>query len=229
MNTIFCLDIAKGDTSVFMDDIAIHMKKYLNKSHQQHLERHRKCVHEILDKLEANDLYLKPKKCAFEQDKIKYLGVIIGKGQLCMDPKKLNRVTNYPVPLNPTDVQAFLGLCGYYCYFIPWFSEIARPLLDLTKKSEAWHWDKPQIKAFETLKSCMCAAPVLKQPNFKKKFYLQTDASAYSVGAVLSQEGEIPTTSALSKRQNLYSTQSPTTQPHSFRLNETTTSMRGSY
>ena len=152
-----------------------------------------------MDKLEANDLYLKPEKYAFEQDEIEYLGVIVGKGQLCMDPKKLKGVTDYPKPLNPTDIRAFLRLCGYYQYFIQQFSEIARPLLDLTKKSEKWHWDEPQLKAFETLKSWMCAAPVLKQPNFEKKFYLQTDTSAYGVGAVLSQEGEIPTTSTLSK------------------------------
>jgi len=118
-----------------------------------------------------------------------------------MDPKKLTGVADYPVPLNPTDVRAFLGLCGYYHYFIPRFSKIARPLLDLTKKSESWHWDEPQFKAFETLKSWLCAAPVLRQPNFEKKFFLQTDASAYGVGAVLSQEGDIPTTSDLSKRQ----------------------------
>jgi len=199
MNMIFCPDVAKGDTLVFMDDIVIHTKKWINETHEQHLKRHRKCVHEILDKLEANYLYLKPEKCAFEQDEIKYLGVIVGKGQLRMDPKKLKGVADYPKPQNPTDVHAFLRLCGYYRYFIPRFSEIARPLLDLTKKSEHWHWDKLQVKAFETLKSRMCTAPVLKQPNFEKKFYLQTDASAYGVGAVLSQEGEIPTTSSLSK------------------------------
>jgi len=45
----------------------------------------------------------------------------------------------------------------------------------------------------------MCAAPVLRQPNFEKKFYLQTDALAYGVGAILLQEGEILTTSTLSK------------------------------
>ena len=155
----------------------------------------------MLDELEANDLYLKPEKYTFEQDKIEYLGVIVGKGRLCMDPKKLKGVADYPVPKNPTDVRAFLGLCGYYRCFIPHFSHIARPLLELTRKTEAWHWNEPQHKAFKELKSKMCTAPVLKQLNFKKKFYLQTDMSAYGVGAVLSQEGDIPTTSTLSKCQ----------------------------
>jgi len=76
MNTIFRPDVAKGDTSVFMDDIAIHTKKYLNETHEQHLARHWKRVHEILDKLEANDLYLKPKKCAFKQEEIEYCYVL---------------------------------------------------------------------------------------------------------------------------------------------------------
>jgi len=155
----------------------------------------------MLDVLEANDLYLKLEKCIFKQDKIEYLGVIVGKGRLRMDPKKLKGVANYLVPRNPTNVRAFLGLCGYYHYFIPHFSQITWPLLELTRKTEAWHWNKPQHKAFEKLKSKMCAAPVLKQPNFKKKFYLQTDASAYGIGAILSQEGDTPTTSTLSKCQ----------------------------
>jgi len=155
----------------------------------------------MLDELEANDLYLKPEKCAFEQEEIEYLEVIIGKGCLCMDPKKLKGVANYPVSRNPTDIRAFLGLCGYYRYFIPHFSQIARPFLELTRKTEAWHWNEPQHKAFEELKSKMCTMPVLKQPNFENKFYLQTNTSAYGVGAILSQKGDIPTTSALSKHQ----------------------------
>jgi len=65
--------------------------------------------------------------------------------------------------------------------------------LDLTKKTVNWNWDKPQTQAFKELKSRMCACPVLAQPDFNKQFYLQTDASAYSVGAVLSQEGEATT------------------------------------
>jgi len=52
-----------------------------------------------------------------------------------------------------------------------------------------WHWEEPQQRAFDTLKARMCAKPVLQQLDFKKTFYLQTDASAHGIGAVLSQEG----------------------------------------
>ena len=46
----------------------------------------------------------------------------------------------------------------------------------------------------------MCTSPVLRQPNFDKKFYLQVDALMYSVGAILSQEGE-SLTPTLAKRK----------------------------
>jgi RNase H-like domain found in reverse transcriptase len=67
---------------------------------------------------------------------------------------------------------------------------IARPLIELTKKAVPFHWEPPQMKAFETLKTLMCRCPILRQPDYKKPFFLATDASAYGVGAVLSQEGE---------------------------------------
>ena len=55
----------------------------------------------------------------------------------------------------------------------------------------------------------MCEVPVLIQPNFKKKFFLQVDASAYGVGTVLLQEGET-TAPSLEKRQK------PTLHPITF-------------
>jgi hypothetical protein len=93
-----------------------------------------------------------------------------------MDPKKLKGVADYPRPQTTTDVWAFLGFTSYYHYFVEGYSQIAQPLLDLTKKSTKWNWGPTHTKAFETLKTKMCTAPVLKQPNFVKKFYLQTDA-----------------------------------------------------
>src|SRR5260370_2253837 len=137
--------------------------------------------------LQKHDRYLKPEKWSFKQEEIDYLGVIVRKDKLKMDLQKLNGVADWPIPKNPTDVCSFLGFTGYYWYFVPNYSKVARPLLDLTKKTTPWHWDQPQFKAFETLKTLMCQKPVLLQPNFAKRFYLQTDASAYGVGAILSQ------------------------------------------
>ena len=72
-----------------MDNIAIHTARHPHKTEEQHTTCHREYVHQMLDKLEEHDLYLKPKKCQFEKDEIEYLRVIIGKGQLQMSPKKL--------------------------------------------------------------------------------------------------------------------------------------------
>src|SRR6266403_2605945 len=148
----------------------------------------------MLNKLEQNDLYLKPEKCDFEQKEINYLGVIVGNGKLQMDLKKLKGIADWLKPNTPTEIHKFLGFTGYYRYFIQGYSKIARPLLDLTKKAVIWNWGEPQQRAFKELKTCMCSRPVLTQPNFDKPFFLQTDASTYGVGAILSQEGEHHTT-----------------------------------
>ena len=140
-----------------MDDGVIYTSLLDRETHEEHLARHRRYVHKIFDILEANDLYVKIKKCTFEQEEIEYLGVVIRKGEIKMDPKKLKGVADWPVPKTITKVRAFLGFTGYYRYFIQDYSHIARPLLDLTKKSEKWHWGEAQTKVFETLKTKMCS------------------------------------------------------------------------
>ena len=121
-----------------------------------------------------------------------------------MDPKKLQGVANYPIPQNVTDVQAFLRFTGYYCYFVQNYSAIVCPLLDLTKKESIFRWESRHQEAFDKIKAIMCKAPVLLQPDFNKKFYLQTDALAYSIGAVLLQEGETTPTLATHKKPVLH-------------------------
>jgi hypothetical protein len=116
-----------------------------------------------------------------------------------MNPKKLEGIKNWATPNNLTEIQKFLRFTGYYRYFVPNYSQIAWLLLHLMKKTTPWEWTNVQQLAFDLLKALMCEAPVLIQPNFEKKFFLQVDASAYSMGAVLSQEGKI-TTPSLEKR-----------------------------
>ena len=104
MNTIFRRQVMLGWFSIFMDDSIIHTKRLSDETLKQHVKRHRKYVHEIFDILAENDLFVKLEKCTFEQEETDYLGVIVGKGQLQMDPKKLQGVANYPILQNVTDV-----------------------------------------------------------------------------------------------------------------------------
>jgi hypothetical protein len=196
MNTIFRKEVAQGWLLVYMDNIAIHTKPHPEESDSQHQRRHVMLTHQVLQKLHNNDLYLKPSKCEFAKDEIEYLRVIIGKNWMHMDPTKLNSVQQWKPPWNPTEVCQFLGFTGYYCYFVPNYSRITWPLLDLTKKAKQWHWGVAQHKAFLELKTHMCSSPVLTQPDFNRCFYLQADASAYSMGTVLSQEGKTSPTLA---------------------------------
>ena len=107
-----------------------------------------------------------------------------------MDLTKVKGVVDWPPPRNLRDVRAFLGFTRFYRYFIPNYSMVARPLIDLTRKAVPFHWDLPRMKAFEMLKTHMCQHPILQQLNDSLPFFLATDASAYGVGAVLLQEGE---------------------------------------
>jgi hypothetical protein len=204
MNSIFANEIAKKWLTVYMDDMAIHTQPLEHETEEQHIQRHRTYVKRILAKLMEHNLFLKPEKCAFEQTSIEFLGVRITQGEVQMDDTKVEKVCNWRPPTNVTEVRKFLGFTGYYCYFIKDYSKIAWPLLQLTHLMSTWHWDEDEQTAFETLCQVMINKPVLRQPDFTKPFFLLTDASAYGVGAILSQEGGSSLTPNLGQKPKLH-------------------------
>ena len=94
MNTIFAKEIAEGWLIIYMDNILIATK--------DDIQFHEKCVHRMLEKLEKHNLYLKPEKCAFEQHKIEFLGVILENGMVQMDPAKVRGIADWSPPQNIT-------------------------------------------------------------------------------------------------------------------------------
>ncbi len=126
---------------------------------------------------------------------------------------------DWPIPKTPTEICKFLGFTGYYWYFVQGYSKIAHPLLDLTKKAVVWEWGKQQHRAFKELKTHMCSHPVLTQPDFEKPFFLQTDASAYGMGTILSQEGEHHTVTSQKPKLHLIIYYSTTFTPTEWNYN----------
>ena len=93
-----------------------------------------------------------------------------------------------------THVRQFLGFTSYYRRYIHHFSDIAAPLKNLTKKGAPFIWSQECENAFTTLKQHLTHAPVLAYPQFDhqaSEFSLQTDASAFGIGAVLEQDGRV--------------------------------------
>jgi hypothetical protein len=125
--------------TVYMDDIAVHTKRETGETEDQHRERHRRLVREMLTVLRENNLYLNIEKCQFEQTEVDYLGVRVGKGLVKMEEAKVDQVKDWKPPRDVTQVRHFLGFTGYYRYFIKGYSQIARPLLKLMKKGMPWH------------------------------------------------------------------------------------------
>ena len=89
-----------------------------------------------------------------------------------------------------TQLRRFLGAVSFYRRFVKLFSQIARPLHQLTCKHEKFDWTPECQKAFDTLRKEVTSNAVLVYPNFQKEFILATDASTQSIGATLSQYDE---------------------------------------
>ena len=104
-----------------------------------------------------------------------------------MDPGKLAGISEWPIPTTVKQVQGFLGFGNFYQQFIRHYSEVAKPLNDLTKKDQKFEWTDIQRKAFDELKRRFTEEPVLIMPDQTKPFQIEADASKYTSGAVLTQ------------------------------------------
>ena len=141
----------------------------------------------VFQRLMDAGLKLKPKKCVLFQKEVEFLGHIVGADGVKTQPDKIECVRNWPTPKNRKEVRSFLGLAGYYRRFIKDFAGMARPLTALTSVEASFQWNTECDKSFMDLKEALTTAPVLGYPKPEGQMILDTDASGFAVGAVLSQ------------------------------------------
>ncbi|ESK81446.1 hypothetical protein Moror_15818 [Moniliophthora roreri MCA 2997] len=172
--------MAEGWCLVYMDDILIYSEDE---------DEHRKWTIQLLQRLKEQDLYLKPHKCKFDVREIDFLGLVIRPGQIAMDPTKLSGISEWLAPKTVTGVRSFTGFTNFYRKFIGNYLAIAKPLYDLTKKGVPFTWSTACDTAFNTLKQRFQQSPVLRLPDLKRPFIIETDALKWASGGVLRQEG----------------------------------------
>ena len=173
--------LARGSCHVYLDDVLVFGRT---------AEEHNTNLARVFDRIRGAGLRLKPKKCEFARESVVYLGHVVSAEGVKTDPEKLRAVACYPPPGAVKPLRSFLGLASYYRRFVPRFSTVASPLHALTRKDVPYVWTPACQQAFEKLKELLTSAPLLRYPDFKKPFILETDASGDGLGAVLAQRQE---------------------------------------
>ena len=175
------LDMLNKFVFVYLDDILI-----FSADEQTHM-RH---VHQVLERLFDNQLFVKAEKCEFHVSTVSFLGFVMSRNSIQMDPAKVSTVEEWPTPTSHMQVQRFLGFANFYRRFIRNFSTIAAPLYALTSPQIQFQWNSQADLAFQKLPKSFTSAPILTLPDINQQFIVEVDASDLGVGAVLSQRAQ---------------------------------------
>lgn len=145
----------------------------------------------MLQCLRENQLNANFSKCEFFKIEVKYLGHIISREGIVVDPSKIQAIIDWPTPTNVVEVHSFMRLAGYYHQFVQGFLRISHPITSPQRKGKKFVWSKPCEVSFQTLKERLSSAPILVVPDLFGDFRVCTDASLDGIGALLMQEGHM--------------------------------------
>lgn len=163
---------------VYLDDVLVFAQNF-----DEMVTR----LSEVLDRIRLANLKLKPAKCHFFQEEVCYLGHILSGSGVRPNPENIEKIQNWTQPKTVKEVQSFLGLCNYYRRFLPQYSSHIKPLVDLVRKDVKFEWSDECEEAFQHIKEMLLSPAVMAHPMSEGLFILDTDASDFAIGAVLSQ------------------------------------------
>jgi hypothetical protein len=136
-------------------------------------------------------LYAKLIKCEFWLKQVAFLGHVISKGGIFIDPSKVQDVLSWKAPTSVGDIQRFLELAGYYQRCIEGFSKISNPMTELLEKDQRFEWAPSCEASFQELKKRLTTASILVMPDMENPFSIYCDALGQGLGCVLMQDGRV--------------------------------------
>jgi len=126
----------------------------------------------------------------FHVDTVDFLRYIVGKAGATISEKKVDSILNWRAPRSVKEVQIFIGFANICQHFIKNFSKICKPITDTLKTKggkQFWFWGEAQDKALEELKRRFTTAPILAHFYPDRKTVIETDATNFAIGCILSQ------------------------------------------
>ncbi len=172
-------DLLDRGVIAYLDDILIYSETE---------EEHEALVAEVLSRLEKHSLAAAIDKCEFHKSTIDFLGYVVTDEGLKMADDKVQSIHDWKSPRCVKDVQVFIGFANFYRRFIAKFSGVCRPITDTLKGGgKDFKWTRECELAFRRLKALFTSAPILRHFDSSLPIQLETDASDFAIGSVLSQ------------------------------------------
>lgn len=194
MNEMLMFD-QRLQVQVYLDDVCLATRTW-----EEHIEQ----LDIIFNIFRNNNLKLKASKCEFAMEKLIFLGHEISADGLRQDPNKLSAISRMPSPIDVSGVRRVVGCFSYYRRFVQRFSELAEPLIRLTRKNVKFVWGGDEQKAFDALKTALVNSSQLAVFNNVDPIMLKTDASSKGIAGMLFQQhnGEWRLIACCSRRIN---------------------------
>ena len=183
-------DLAFEVLLVYLDDVLVFSRDF-----ESHLEK----LDLVLGRLREHGLKLKPQKCFLLRSEVKFLGHVVSAEGVRVDMEKVRALEDWPAPRSVKEVRQVVGFMSYYRRFVPGFAQLAKPLHALMGKEKKgaakatlaqFFWSEECQAAFDSLRKCLTAPPILAYPDLSLPFIVTTDGSGLGLGAVLSQTQE---------------------------------------
>ena len=168
---------------------------------------HDRCLLQVLNGCREVSLGLNAAKYVFEVKQVVFYGHLVHTNGLSPDPRKVQVISNMPVPSNKMELQSYVGMCNFLSSYVPHLTDRLYVLQKLMAKESDFVWTASHTEAFESSKDAILSCATLTYFNDEKPCIVQVDASNVGIGAALIQDGKVIEyhTRALTTTQQCYS------------------------
>ena len=164
---------------IYIDDIIV-----VGQSFAEHINR----VEEVLERIEAAGLKLKPAKCLLLQLEVVFLGHVISDEGVKPSPTNISKIMSWPEPKTAKQIKQLVAMGSYYRGYVKNFASIVRPMVELTRKGQKFLWTEACDLSFDQMRRALLRADVMRYPLDKAgEFILDVDASDIGIGGILHQ------------------------------------------
>uniref|UniRef100_A0A2N9FIH6 Integrase catalytic domain-containing protein n=1 Tax=Fagus sylvatica TaxID=28930 RepID=A0A2N9FIH6_FAGSY len=174
-------DMMHREIEDYVDDIVVKSKTRGD---------HFGILKKVFERCRLYKLKMNPLKCAFGVSAGKFLGFLVHRHGIDVDPARASAIATMRPPTTHKELKSFLGKLSYIRRFIPGLAAVTSTFSPLLKKGASFHWSTECQEAFEKVQNIMTKLPTVCAPISGKPLRLYLASNSQAIGALIAQEND---------------------------------------